>query len=719
MEIIDTRDEALINLRRYVTAVFKRKWYIIIFSLVVSLFSVLKALTIEPSYKSTSVLLIESEQVKAISIEDVYGLGFAREEYYQTQFEILKSRSVVSKVIKKLNLNLHPDFLPKKTSLEKLRIKFNFHEDTNREEYSKLTKNITDEKVTGEEIADERMERLIDLFLSNLSVSPLKKTQLVKVSYESRDPKLTSLIANYVAEVYIQENISSKIEMTNSASDWLNSRLHNLRIILIESEGKLQKYRKEKKLVDIRGVLSLVGAQLEQTSEQLILERNKKNQLESILRVIDENSGDNIELLDKIPDISYYSPDIRNVEKYVIEVRLKLSSLKKIYGPKHPVMIAVNSELKTVNLDLENQVNRSISGVEKRLTASKNNIFALKNELNDIRKKYQEVSSKNNEHRKLKRDVETNREMYNSFLSRLKETEMAGDFNAAAARFIDRAYTPTRPEKPKKLIVIVLGFFGSLVLGICIAVGVEMLNFTVRTPYDIESKLRLRALAILPGIKVKKGRPSINQYYFTEGSNIFSECIRRFRTNMLLLQENKASHVVTVTSSVEGEGKTFFALNLAFSLGEVEKTVFIDADMRSSSLYCEFEMPESHPGLSNYIEGGEVLDKCIYHDEKSAIDIMPCGVSPPDPLGLLTTEKFSQLIDVLRKSYTKIVIDAPSVACFSDPLVVSKNSDEVVFVIKSNETKIALAKQCIDDLRGVGAKLMGVVLNEIDKKNQF
>ncbi|MBE0363248.1 hypothetical protein PULV_a3874 [Pseudoalteromonas ulvae UL12] len=699
--------EEVIDLRQYFNIVNKYKWRILGLALFAAIFSAIIAFKMTPIYSSTATLIIEAEQAKAVNFQEVYGLDSSRQEYYLTQFEILKSKSIAQKVIERLNLDEHPEFNKPPSGMAAFK-------DSLKSALPFLPKKDTS-GLTPQELAEQEMQLLVKAFTEQLSISPVRKTQLVNISFEAEDPKLAALVANTVGEVYIEQNLTAKMGITQKAAGWLNERLSGLRERLDISEAKLQAYREQENLIDVAGVVGLTTQELEQTSEQLVKTRNDKNKLESIMRVINEYGRNNLERLETIPEITSHKV-IQDVKKEVVTSERKVSELAEVYGPKHPKMIAATSELRTVKANLSQQVRALVTGIEKEVKTAQGNVAALEKELVRIRTEYQRVTAKESEYRKLKREVDTNRQIYDTFLSRSKETEVTSDFNAAVARFTDRAYAPIEPVKPKKGLIVALVFIATLGLGVVVAFVIEALNDTVKSSADIENKLAQRMLGLLPKVEHKKGTNLNIHYFFEKEARQFSEAVRTFRTSLVLSQMDKNSKVVAVTSSVPGEGKTTTSTNLAFSLGQMEKVLLIDADMRKPSICKRFGIPAYHPGLSNVIAGTEKVEDCMFTDDRSGLTIMPCGQLPTNPLELLSSSRFEKLIDALKGRFDRIIIDTAPTQAVSDALVISRQADAMIYVVKADSTRMGLVQNGVGRLLAANAKLAGILLNQVDTK---
>ncbi|PKG82536.1 chain-length determining protein [Colwellia sp. 75C3] len=699
--------EEVIDLRQYFAILNKYKFKVFFFALFIAIFAGIVAMKMTPVYKATATLLIEAEQAQAVNFQEVMGLDSGRKEYYLTQFEILKSQAIAKKVIKKLNLIEQPEFNKPPSALARFKIFV-------KESLPFLPKNsvIT---LSESDLAEQEVQRFVKVFSSRLSISPIRKTQLVSISFEAEDPKLAAAVANAVGEVYIENHMTAKMGVTQKAAGWLNERLSDLRIGLDESEDQLQAYREQENLIDVQGVVGLVTKELEQTAQQLVIARNERNQLQSIMRVINEYGRNDLERLGSITAITSHNV-IQDVKKEVVSAERRVSELSQVYGIKHPKMIAVKAELATVSRNLSKQVYSLVNGIEKEVKTSQANVIALQQELSLIREQYQLITGKENEYRKLKREVQTNRNLFDTFLSRSKETEITSDFNAVVARFTDRAFTPIEPIKPIKSLIVALAFVASFGFAVVLAFVIEALNDTFKSSADIENKLSQRMLGLLPLVVLNKNEQLNQHYFFEEGARKFAESVRTLRTSFVLTQLDKGSKVIEITSTVPGEGKTTTSTNLAFSLAQVEKTILIDADMRKPSICKRFNIPPYHPGLSNLIAGTEQFDDCIYYDDKSGLTVMPCGQIPSNPLELLLSPRFAEVLAQLKESYDRIIIDTPPVQAVSDSLVIAQQADAVIYVVKSDDTRIGAVQDSMGRLINLNANIAGVVLSQVDTR---
>lgn len=695
--------EEVIDLRKYFSVINRSKWRILLLATLIAILSAFIVLNMKQVFSAKATLLIEAQQAKAVKIEEVYGMNSAQQEYYLTQFEILKSRTIAETVISRLKLAEHPDYAPKESITDVIK------------GWLPFLPSAANEQKSPEQLGLERREKLLAKFIENLTVEPVRKTQLVNIYFESHDPKLAADVANAIGETYIDSQLEAKMGITQKANTWLGGRLGELRQRLDDSEKAMQEFRLREGLIDVAGVRSLGSQELERLGVELTAARSKKAQVDSFIRVIAQYGKNNVDKLESLPEITAH-PSVQNVKKEVVTAERKVSELSKTYGPKHPKLLAVKSELATVQENLREQIRKLIAGIENESQTEAQNLASLEAEMARAKGQYQDVSGKEAEYQRLQREVETNRQLFDTFMSRQKETEVAGNFDSAIARFTDRAISATEPIKPKRKLIVILAFVAALGFGVVVAFVMESLNDTIKTTQDVETVLQQRSLGIIPKLMEKKTLSEFNRTFFDTENRPFSEAVRSIRTSLALLALDRPLQLLVVTSSVPEEGKSTVSSNLSFAFAQLESVLLIDADMRKPTIAKRFALQAFQPGLANYLTETESLNDCIVRDEQSGVDILPAGTIPINPLELLAHPRFLALLQELKGRYTKIIIDTPPVQAVSDALMIARLADAVVMVVKADHSRSGLIQNSLAKLIQSHAKLYGVVLNDLDVK---
>ncbi|MAY43405.1 MULTISPECIES: polysaccharide biosynthesis tyrosine autokinase [unclassified Neptuniibacter] len=690
----------VIDLREYWQTINRHKWGIVGFAFLVTLLTILVVFSLRPVYKATATLLIEANSAQVVSIEEVYGIDSGNQEYYLTQFEILKSRKLAEAVMTKLDLVNHPEFN------EEPGFSFDWR--------ALLPVDLPGSNEAPSEA--DIFQGKVDQFLEKVSISPVRKTQLVKVTYESYDAKLAAKVANEIGVAYIEGNLEAKLEVTMQASSWLSERLGHLKDDLRLTQKKLQDYRDSEGIVGEKGGLDIASKELDLVATKLVESRRDRLELEGVYKQIQKIGKRNPRRLELIPAVLQH-PLVQTMKESVAQIQLKKSELAKRYGSKHPKMESVNSELNIAYRSLNQQIVSVVNGIENQYRAAVASEKSLEGSLSSTKVGMQDISRKEFKLKELQQDVDTKQALYDTFFTRLSETSATGDLKAANARIVDPAVKPLLPAKPKKKLIVVLAFVVSLMFGVVFAFLLKALDNTIKTASEIETKLGETMLGLLPLLKAKKGvaHPSYNAY-IEENQSQFAEAVRTIRTGVVLSALDNPHKVLAVTSTVPGEGKTSTAINMAFSLGQMEKVLLIDADMRRPSLAKALGFGLRSPGLSNLVAGTAKLEECIHHHEGSSIDVITAGLIPPNPLELLSSKRFAKALAVLEEKYDRIVIDTAPAQAVSDALVLSSTVGAMIYVVKADSTSYQQAKAGIKRLKDVNAPLIGVVLNQVNTK---
>lgn len=703
-------DDDEIDLLKLWHTIWRRKWSILTLVAVVSMVAILVVFAITPIYRAAATLLIEQKSAKVVSIEQVYGLDGVGNEYLQTQFELLKSRSLAERVVRQLNLVTHPEFDPRQQPEPLIDIKgllANF--DFNNALPVTLPGDLEDELAASEA---EIFDTVTKEFMERISIEPQGKSQLVKVQVEMADARMSALAANALANGFIESQLEATMDMSMTATNWMNSRLGELRDKLKVAEDRLQGYREAENLVDVQGVGTISAAELSLTGERMIDARRQRAEAESQYRQVQAMRGGGWERLASIPAVLGH-PLIQQFKADEAKARAKFEELSRRYGARHPAMDAARSDLSAASASLRGQVEQVVAGIERTYQLAAANENSLQASFNKNKTQIQDISRKEFKLRELQREVDGNRALYDTFMTRLKETAATSDLDSANARVVDQAVTPTEPIKPKKALIVVIAALLAGFVGVGLTLLLDALNNTFKSTEEVEGRLNIPVLGILPLIK-KLDRSDLAHMFTTDKDRNFSESIRTIRTGVVLSGIDHAHKVMVITSSIPGEGKSTVSANLAFALGQMEKVLLIDADLRRPTLAKNFDFPIGTPGLANLIAGTAKLDECIKHVD--GIDMMSAGTVPPNPLELLSSPRFAKAMEVLKSKYERIIIDSPPTQAVSDAIVLSTFANSLIYVIKSDSTHIPLVEKGVGQLLQSNAPINGIVLNQVDIK---
>ncbi len=368
-------------------------------------------------------------------------------------------------------------------------------------------------------------------------------------------------------------------------------------------------------------------------------------------------------------------------------------------------------------------IKKAYSRLTKRIEKLRNSLIKSEKELQTYIENHDQVDQ--SQLKILQEEVDSNSKLYQKWLLRFKEIDSLQtlqDPQTTVGRLIEPARVSAIPYKPQKKWIVAISLILALFFSTLLAFFLEFIDKSLKTPEEVEKKLGLPLLTVLPKVKIGKTEDKIKArwMFLKEPKSGYSESIRTARTGLLLSNVTTQHKVLIVTSSIPNEGKTTFAINIALALGHIEKTLLIDADLRLPSLAKSLGLSDETPGLSELVTGERDLDECIQahlSDNRRKLDIMPSGVVPPNPLELLSSPRFGELLEQLSQEYKYIIIDSAPTIAVSDALVLAKHACGVLYVVKANATPYKIVQEGLKRLHQVKAPVHNIILNQLDSEN--
>jgi len=692
-------EPATLDLVRYWRAVNRNKLRIAALLAAVALLATQFAFSLKPVYRSTATMLIEQTRQKVVSNDELFAaISGSTRDYFMTQFEILKSRDLAEKLVKRSKLAQHPGFNtpaspPWYASL--------------------LPEGLVSRKAAPKPSQEELEQSVVNQIVNGLSVQPVRNTQLVKLSFDSHDPELAAMIPNMLASIYITADLEARAEATRRAMSFLTEQSASLKTKLGQAEQALQDFREREKIIDAKNV-SLSGAsrQLEELTTALVEARRKRADAETLAAQVNAAvQSKSSDALENLPAIQR-QPLVQKYKEAEADAERKMNEAARRYGPDHPRMVSAAVDLKTAQENLRRQINAAVQSVAKDLDAAKASEASIERALEQSKADIQGFNRKEFQLAALDREVQTNRQLYDLFLQRSKETNI-GDMQSTIARVIDPALVPTTPSGPNKRGIVMTAMLVALAFAVAMALLLERLDNTVNTSHAVEQRLEVAAIGVLPR-SIAEGNRMLERMFLEDSQNAFCEAVRTIRSGVLLSGLDSPQKTILLTSSVPEEGKTTVASNLAFALSHIKNTLLIDADMRRPKIGGILSAGDSHFGLSELVAGVVPVEKCIHPIAGSALHVLPSGKVPPNPLELLSSHSFTAAMATLKQQFEVIVIDSPPVQLVSDALVLSQLATAVLYVVKADDTPYPLARQGLNRLRRANASVLGVILNQLD-----
>ena len=709
------------DIRDYLRVIQKRKWTIITVFAIIVITVAIHTFTATPIYEATTRLIIDKENPNVVSIQEVMAIDASGTDYYQTQYKIIESRTVAREVIRRLHLEESEEFFPKPKNDFMSNLKRSFH-DTIRFWKDSITSLLRTEKEgvafgTSEEYEPD--SALVSSFIGRIKVDPIRNSRLVDVSFQARDPALGAKIVNSLASAYIAQNLETRLTAVKDAVRWLHNRMEEERKRVGKAEQALLRYKEKHSIItDFSSDVEKITAQkLAQLNTQVVEAESKRVEAETRYKQATALMG-TPDMLDSIHEV-LNNELIRLIKAMEVELYKRMSEFSEKYGQKHPRMVAIESELRTLQKRRTQEVNRVVNSLrnEYKVALAKEN--SLKAALAKQKKESLDLNKKAIEYGVLRREAESARQMYELLIKRFKETSLTENMRTGNIRIIDRAEVPKDPVKPKKKLNILLAIIVGLVTGIGLAFFFEYLDNTIKVPEDIESHLNIPYLGPVPIISrdsegKQDGKIKVELVTLNSPKSLASEAYRGIRTSVLFSSAESTPQVILVSSSGPREGKTISATNLAVTMAQSgSKVVILDCDLRKPKIHEVFGIPQDQ-GITNLLVENNDIKDAIFHTEIRKLDVIPCGPIPPNPSELLGSKRMLSFLKILRKTYARIIIDSAPITVFTDAVILSKHVDGVVLVVRANDTVREIAQDGVSHLQNVGAHILGAILNGVD-----
>jgi polysaccharide biosynthesis transport protein len=699
-------DRDFIDSRKIGQTLWAKRRNILLTTLIAVVLAACLMQMITPVYRAVATLVIEPKGASLITFQPTVDPTNPPNDYLQTQISLIQSRGVAERAVRQLKLVDHPEFDPRQNPSLLQRLKGLISAISPALFPATWSKG---EALAPAEIFNGAVVELMD----RTSVASLGKSQVVTVAVTLKDKQTATQAANALAHGYLDSRLDAQVADSVVAGRWMDTRVVELRTRLQDSEAKLQAYRDAEGLVDVDGVTTLSAHELAKTSDRMVDARRDRAKAQSQYQQVQSLAGKSTEELLTIPAV-IDDPVVQKFQADVARTQAKVDELSTQYGDRHPKMVIARSDLAAAKASLAKQVKQVVAGLENSYQLAKENENALRASVSTTREQIQDITRKEFKLRELQRDVDSNRALYETFVNRLRETMATADLGASNARIVDEAIVPLLPNMPRKSlifsIVAVLAFAGACAM----ALVRDAVKNTIKSSNDVEVKLRLPVLGVVPLLR-KKNKVRIARTFDFNDDISFSEAIRTTRTSVMLSDIGSRRNLLVITSSVPGEGKSAVAANLACALGRLERVLLIEADMRRPTLANNMGLSNGHIGLANFINGSARSSECIQRVGK--IDVIPAGAIPPNPLELLASSRFASFLDWARQHYDRVIIDSPASHSVSDAALLCALADAVLYVVKSDSTSTPVVQRGVGQLMRNGAPVIGVILNQVSAIN--
>lgn len=669
---------------KYLFSIFKKYIiHLIIFVTLVSLIVFLASLNLEKKFRSGAKIVIESDTKNIVNIQEYTNVNLSNR--INNQIAIFKSDQVLEYIIND------------KENSKKFELFFS-------ENNQNLVQKLFNKKKTFD------VNSLKSILSSNLSISNLRNSDILELSFVSRNPRVAQLALERIINSYQRYEIDSKIQITNYANEKISERLNILVEQMDIAQKKLSKYKQDNELVDTGDVKKLKINEINSISKRIIEAKQKYQKQQNDLLAIKVAQGD-VDALLAIEDLKSRK-DISNIKDVLNTNESNIQSLSLIYTDKHPKIIQAKNQNENLKNQLKNILDENIQQKAFELSNLDSFIRLSENEMEKVTDELRIIEEKESGMLRFTRELESSKNLYQSFLQRVKETNEAQNLQVSKLKILETPNLPQTHFYPRPTRYTMLAFLASFMLAFFLVIFREMNSSALKNTEAIES-LNILQLGVLPRVDKIKDNVDIIQMFSSDTESQFAESIRTART-VTESKFNKNSSFL-ITSSNPSEGKTTFAFNLALSLEKSSKVLFIEGDLRRPTVLNRFVgIHTKKDGLGEIISGRSDLNDVIHEIPGTKLNIITSGEIKIDMSDVVSKDQLKKFFDTLKIEYDYVIIDSPPVQPVSDTLILAQAVDYNFFIIRAEETKTGSLMSSIKKIKSVGAKIDGIVLNDVD-----
>ena len=709
--ILFDETERQAHLKDYIDILLRRKWIVIVFLITVVVTVTIFSFTMTPVYKASTSIQLKGGKTELTEYKEVY----RQQSALETQYNVLKSRALAQRVaqrfpVEDIKVDSDKDYLSViKSSILGL---LHFEKD---KPVDFAEGEIIDEE-TGEPVDSEIPEEdkgahvSVGTIKNGVEIDPVKNTDIVQISFVSPDPEFAMNVANAYAEEYFNYTHESKLKPTVEGGKRLKKQVEDMRVKLEASEKELHEYVGKSKYIVARS---------DQDYEDLLA-----NKFSKLAKELDAATTKRIDKETEYKEVEQYgiaynsairNPIIQPLVKKYIELESQYAELLLIHKPEYPKMIRIKEQIDNIKDRIKNEEQAIVDSLKSEYYLALNKEKNLINITDEMRTEMTQFQNDLSEFLRMKREVHSNREIYDSLLQRLKEVEINIALEKNDVQILDIASVPKSPFKPKKgfnfILSIVFGLFG----GSFLAFFVEYFDDSIKNENDIEKAVQLPVFGSVPFLKEKSNTVSMD----LNGNIAFSEALRSIGTRIHFANTGNQPKHILITSPVEREGKSLISASVAISLMSTHgKGLVIDADLRRPKIHSLFNLDNS-VGLSSFLSDAVEFENLIKQSSYEGLDVITAGPVPPNASELLYSSKMKEMVDALSITYDYIIFDSPPVLGVADSLILSTVCAGVILVVRSMKTSKEALIKSRKALISVNANTIGAVLNGVQTNGKI
>jgi len=674
----------------------KRRATLFTVAFITTLLVTLVVFRMKPVYRATARMEIQAETPQVQTLNELNPSAATDDAFLQTQVDLLQNNNLAWETIQKLGLA---------------------------EGNSELSAGGKGGAANAGTSPTQRQAMLIAAFKGGVHVELLNESRLVEVSYDSVDPNLAARVANALVKNYVESNFRSKYETTRQASAWMEQQLNELKAKVQKSQQALVDYERENSIADLGNKENVVGQRLADLSKDLTAAQTDRANKQSVYDSVQGNKAEGA--------IVANDALLQQLDSKYAELKTQYAAAISQYGPNFYKVKELRNQISEIESLMERERKRIIERIGSDYRTALRREQLLTQEVAQQKAQVEKLNQLLIQYNLLKNEYETNAQLYNDLLKRLKDATVSVSLRAANVRLADEALVPSSPIRPDRPVDIALGLLVGLILGVTLAFVRESLDRTLMTAEEIEREISVPALAVIPMGTASRGRYG---HYFRHharravgngnqtltilnapGSQM-AESFRVLRTSILLSGTPQPPRALLVTSAHPGEGKTFASVNLALALGQRgSRVLLVDSDLRKPNVFKALGLSEGEgPGLSSFLAGEHDIDQILQSfTALPNLWLLPSGPIPANPAELLSSPAMKGLVRDLRQRFEHIVFDSPPLLLVTDGVLLSTLTDGVVLVVESGATSRGALNRVRRILDRAGANTLGAILNKL------
>lgn len=721
-----------LDVRDIFQIVWTARWMLAVFCVLGAVVAYVLVKQITPQYRSTASIMLDTRQTSVIDLESVLSDVPLNRQMLESELLIIESDTLLERVVDKLRLDRDPEYNPSLAEPSATKVVI----DRKKAQLKNLARDLLAQVMpasdgargTGTPVgaepassapalsqeakAEADRRRAVRILRGKLRARQLSPAFAISVQVTSADPVRAALIANTVADQYVVDQLEAKFDAARRATAWLTGRLEELRVRVEESEAAVQAYKSQFQTGDSQGA-TITRQQIAELNTELIdgkaavaEARAKYNQAREMVRTLGAAGA----------ATALTSPLIQSLRQKRSDLTRREAELSNRYGPKHPTMIELRTELGDTDAAISIEVRQIVSSLQNDVQVAQARVNALQAGLGDLETREAGQSEAAVGLRQLESEAEANRRIYNDFLQRLNETREQEEFQTADSRVIEPATAAYSPFVPRTKVSTALGGVAGLAFGLGLVVLFRLLNRTFRTVAEVSDRTGLTVFASVPKIARRQSRRLLS-YLKTRPNSDLAESVRYLRNATLLGNGGKIRSVL-LTSSFPEEGKSTMSILLAEMLGRMGKSVvLVDCDLRRPSLATTLSIKPQRD-LISLLEWDDPLEDVVVRPTDGAFDFIPLRVGSSASVDKIASPAFSQLIGQLEDQYDMVVVDAPPVLGASDFSVLGRIVDTSIVVVRWDKTPVASLKRTLQWFADHQMDVLGAVLNQVDRRRE-